>query len=317
MKLVVVLVNYRTAELAIDCLRSLAPEVASVPGSSALVVDNASGDGSEERIRSAIEREGWSEWASLVSAGRNGGFGSGNNVAIRSLLASADKPDYMHLLNPDTRALPGALRTLIEFMDSHPAVGIAGSRLEGPDGQVHSSAFRFHNLAAEFESTFRLGFVSRLLSRSIVAPPPREEAHPTDWVSGASMMIRSRVLEEVGLFDEGYFLYFEETDLCIRAQRAGWPCWHVPRSRIVHLGGQSTGVYDLSKPMPPYWFESRRRYLRKHHGRLYLLAANVIWLTGFSLWRVRRRLQNKPETDKPRMLSDFIRLSFTGWRNGR
>jgi N-acetylglucosaminyl-diphospho-decaprenol L-rhamnosyltransferase len=317
LKLVVVIVNYRTPSLALDCLRSVAPEIAAIPGSRAVVVDNASGDGSQETLAAAIERERWSSWASLVQAGRNGGFSFGNNVAVRSVLASAEKPEYVHLLNPDTLVRPGALRELMEFMDRHPEVGIAGSRLESLDAAIHRSAFRFPNLAAEFESALGLGIVSRLLANRIVAPPSRGEAHVTDWICAASMMIRSRVFEDIGLFDEQYFLYCEETDFCLQARHAGWPCWYVPASRVVHLGGQSTGLNDTSTPMPRYWFESRRHYFAKNHGRAYLMLANLAWLTGFSLWRIRQRLQSKPSTVKPRMFSDFIRLSFLADRNGR
>jgi GT2 family glycosyltransferase len=317
LKLVVVMVHYRTPSLAIDGLRSLAPEIASIPGARAVVVDNASGDGSEEALAAAIERENWGEWATLVQADRNGGFAFGNNVALRSVLASSEKPEYVHLLNPDTIVRPGALTELMGFMDQHPEVGIAGSRLETLDANVHRSAFRFHNLAAEFESALQLGIVSRMLSGRIVAPPARDVPHETDWVCGASMMIRRRVFEDIGLFDEHYFLYCEETDFCLQARRAGWPCWYVPASRVVHLGGQSTGLNDTTTSMPPYWFESRRHYFEKNHGRAYLLLANLIWITGFSMGHLRRRLQNKPETGKPRMFTDFIRLSFASPREGR
>ncbi len=310
MKLLVVIVHYRTPDLAIECLRSVAPEVAAIPGCRVVVVENASGDGSAEKIRAALTSEGWTGWASLVVAERNGGFAYGNNLALRDALASGDPPEFVHLLNPDTLVRPGALRALLAFMEGHPEVGIAGSRLEGSDGRVQRSAFRFYSLAGELETAVRLGVVSRLLAGRVVAPPARDETHPTDWVCGASMMIRRRVFEDAGLFDEDYFLYFEEADFCLQARRAGWPCWYVPESRVVHLGGQSTGLNDLSTPMPPSWFESRRHYLLKNHGAAYLLLANLIWLAGFASWRLRRRLQGRPDMDPPRMLSDFIRLSF-------
>jgi len=305
-----VIVNYRTAALAIECLRSLAPEIALLPGSRAVVVDNASGDDSDVQIAAAITGQGWSSWASSIQAGRNGGFAFGNNVGVASIPASAPQPEYVHLLNPDTRVRPGALRELLSFMDGHPDVGIAGSRLECPEGRVHRAAFRFMNLAAEFEHTVGLRIVSRLLAWRVVAPPPREEAHATDWVCGASMILRRDVLAALGGFDERYFLYFEESDLCLQARRAGWTCWHVPASRVVHLSGQATGLNDSEQPMPAYWFESRRHYLVKNHGLVYLWMMNIAWLSGYVLRRARRRLQNKPRTDKPQMLSDFIRLSF-------
>jgi GT2 family glycosyltransferase len=310
------MVHYRTPGLAIDGLRALAPEIASIPGARAIVVENGSGDGSDRVIGEAIRREGW-QWASLVVSPTNLGFASGNNIALRQVLAAPDRPEYVHLLNPDTILKPGALRELIAFLDAHPSVGIAGSRLEDLDGTPQASAFRFPSLVSELDSGLRLGIVTRLLSRWIVAPPPRDEEAATDWVCGASMLVRTRIFEEAGLFDERYFLYCEETDFCLQARRAGWTCWYVPSSRVVHLGAQSTGLNETASRMPAYWFESRRHYFRKNHGRTYLWLANLLWIGGYSSWKMRRKLQGKPAADKPRMFSDFVRLSFAAPRGPR
>lgn len=316
-KLSVVMVHYRTPALAIESIRSLAAEAAAIPGTRLFLVENASKDGSEEALADAIRSEGWSDWVSLIPAGRNGGFASGNNVALRRILAADERPEYVLLLNPDTVVRTGALRELVAFMDAHPRAGVAGSRLEDTHSSAQRSAFRFPNLAAEFDAGLRLGIVSRLLARRLVAPPVRDECHRTDWVCGASMILRLKVFQDVGLFDEHFFLYSEETDLCLQAWRAGWECWYVPASRVVHLGGQATGLNDMSQRMPPYWFESRRHYFQKNYGRLYLLLANALWITGYSLWTVRRHIQGKPNDEKPRMFSDFIRLSFASGREAR
>src|SRR5262249_8484299 len=162
------------------------------------------------------------------------------------------------------------------FMKAHPEVGIAGSRLEDPDGTPQRCAFRFPSAASELEEGIRIGFVSRLLQHSVVAPPVRNEAHETDWVAGASMIVRRGVFDEIGLMDDEYFLYFEEVDFCLRARRGGWTCWYVPASRVVHLVGQASGVTDVKRPMkrrPRYWFESRSRYFRRNHGRAYKMLA--------------------------------------------
>lgn len=317
--LLVVIVNYRTADLTIDCLRSLEDEVESLASVRVAVADNASGDGSAPRIRSAIEREHWSGWASLVALDHNGGFSSGNNAIIGPALAAVDRPapDLVLLLNPDTVVCPGALGALLDFMAERPDVGIAGSRVEEPDGTQQHSRYRFHSVWSELDSGLRLGLVSRLLRKHNVAPPLCDEAHATDWVVGAAMIVRREVFEDIGLLDPGYFLYFEEADFCLAARRAGWPCWYVPTSRIVHLVGRSSGITNpLLKPVrrPRYWFESRRRYFEKNHGRLYALCADAAWLTGFALWRVRRRLQDKPDSDPPHMLWDFLRFRM---RRGR
>ena len=310
-----VIVNFRTARLVVDCLRSLAPEVPAEPALRVLVVDNDSGDDSVAVIAGAIESEGWS-WARVRPLDRNGGFAFGNNAAVRELLHAADRPRYIWLLNPDTLVRPGAATALIDFLEAHPAVGIAGGRLEFPDGRPQTSAFRFPSLPAELEDTVRIGFVSRALERFRVPPPPRPDAHPTDWVNGASMMVRRQVFETVGLMDEGYFLYFEETDFCRRARAAGWQVWSVPASRVVHLEGQSTGVTGANlaaRPRPRYWFDSRARYFRKHHGATYALLADLIHMAGFATWRAHRRLRGKPDPDPPGLLRDFVRHAVRRW----
>ena len=115
-----------------------------------------------------IDREGWREWVTLQAIHPNLGFTGGNNVILRPALASPDPPDYFHLLNADTLVRPHALDTMIEFLDAHPRVGIAGSRLENPDGTPQRSAFRFQTPLSEFERSIRLGIVSKLLEWCIV-----------------------------------------------------------------------------------------------------------------------------------------------------
>jgi hypothetical protein len=312
MRLLIVIVNYRTAGLTVDCLQSLAGEVAAA-GAKVVVTDNLSGDDSVSRIGSAIAQNNWSSWASLMPLDRNGGFAFGNNAGVRPALESSDPPQYVLLLNPDTVIHPGALTALIDFMDANPKVGIAGSRLEHPDGTPQRSAFRFHSIRGELESGLRLGFVSRLLNGKIVAPPVSDTPGPTDWVAGASMIIRGDVFSKIGLMDEGYFMYFEEVDFCLRARRAGWPCWYVPMSRVIHLVGQSSGVTDIRKAQkrrPAYWFESRRRFFINNFGAFRAFLANVAWAGGFATFRARQWIQRKPDLDPQRLLRDFIGYNF-------
>lgn len=311
----VVIVNYRTPGLVVDCLRSLVPEVSAEPDLRAEVVDNASGDDSVRVIGDAIRREGWS-WATLRPLDHNGGFAFGNNAAVRDVLTSRNAPRYIWLLNPDTVVRRGAGTALIDFLEAHPDVGVAGGRLEYPDGGAQTSAFHFPSLMSEVEDSVRLGIVSRILAPYRVPRLPRDEAHRTDWVNGASLLVRREVFETVGLMDEGYFLYFEETDFCKRVRGAGWPIWHVPASRVIHLEGQSTGVTGSNmskKRRPRYWFDSRARYFRKHHGATYTLFADLIFMTGFAIWRLHRRLRGKADPDPPGMLADFVWHALRRW----
>ena len=124
-------------------------------------------------------------------------------------------------------------------------------------------------------------------------------------------MNRRRVLEEVDLFDETFFLYFEEVDLCRRARLAGWPTFYIPQSSVAHIGSASTGMKDLKKRTPPYYFDSRRHYFLKNHGRLYLWVANLSWVLGYVVGHARRRLMNRPDTvHRARVFIDFINYNF-------
>jgi GT2 family glycosyltransferase len=313
----IVIVNYKTAQLTVNCLRSLEPEIASLPGAHVTVVENGSGDGPS--LEAAIRREGWDSWVTLDVSETNGGFAYGNNRAIRPALASANPPDPILRLNTDTEIFPGAVRALVDFMEAHPEVGIAGSSFENADGSDWPIAFRFPSVWSEFEEGIRLGPVSRLLNKHVVARRMEKVEASIDWVAGASMIIRRAVFNAIGLLDESYFLYYEETDFCLRARRAGWPCWYVPQSHLMHIAGQATGVsIRQGRPArrPAYWFESRRRYFVKNFGLAYALAADLAFGLGYTLWRIRRFLQRKPDTDPPHLLSDFWKHSVL-WRRNR
>ncbi|QHO78443.1 glycosyl transferase family 2 [Bradyrhizobium sp. CCBAU 051011] len=315
-KLLVVIVNYRVTQLAIDCLHSVAKEIASVPGVHVAICENGSGDGSAELIRRTIEDNGWSSWCTLKALDVNLGFTGGNNAILRPALESADKPQYFLLLNSDTIVRPNAFKALVDFMDQNPHVGVAGSRLEDPDGTPQRSAFRFQSPLGEIEGSLKLGPVSRLLDRWIVAPPVVDYAFETDWVAGASMIIRRETMEATGLLDEGFFTYFDDIDYCFNARKQGWPTWYVPASRVVHLVGQSTGVNSKPKRLPPYLLEARRRHFLKNYGAFYAAMVDICRIAGLSLWRLRVILTGKEDTTPPRHLSDSIRHSvfFKGFK---
>jgi GT2 family glycosyltransferase len=311
MRLLIVIVNYRTADLTIDCLRSLAPQI-DASQMRLVITDNLSGDDSVARISGAITDNRWS-WATLLPLERNGGFAYGNNAAIKPALESADPPEYVLMLNPDTVLRDGAIPELLKFMDANPGAGIAGSRLEDPDATPQQSAFRFHGLASEFAGVMKFSLVDRALNGFLVAPPivPTQVSR-TDWVAGASMIIRREVFRDVGLLDEKYFMYFEEVDFCRAAHKAGWECWYVPSSRVVHLVGAASQISDARKHRkrrPTYWFDSRRRYFVKNHGITYAALADLAFAIGYSIWRVRRAIQRKADNDPPKLLSDLLRNS--------
>lgn len=286
----IAIVNYRTADLTIDCLRALSQQVGDFLNLRVMVVDNNSGDNSDIKLASAIEGEGWGSWVNVIPLATNGGFAFGNNAVIRQALSLSESPDYVMLLNPDTVAQNGAIKALVEFMDAHPDVGIAGSRLKNPNGEEERSAHTFPSPLSELDGGVRLGMVSRLLHRYVVSPPVLSFAHPCDWVSGASMIIRRQVIEEIGLMDENYFLYFEEVDFCRRTINAGWQCWYVPESVVLHLEGASTGIRTRAKRRAGYWYDSRRRFFIKHYGVAGLVAADILWFIGRLTYLLRKVL---------------------------
>jgi len=318
-RILTVIVNYRSAPLTIACLRSLATERSLVPGLEVVVVENDSGDDSAATLQAAVAENGWQEWATIRPMPRNGGFAYGVNAGVQPGLASTPPFDAFWLLNPDTYVRPRALAALVDFLRDHPEASMVGSRLEDADGSPQHSRFRFPNLANEFGDAVRLGPVGRLIGDRATCPPFTEQPHEIDWLSGASMLVRREVFERTGPFDEGYFLYFEELDFCRRAPALGYRCFYVPASRVVHLVGQSTGVTVRDRRpgrTPSYWFESRSRYLRKFHGRFYKFVKDLACVGGHLVHQTLRVLRRRPDTDPPHFLRDFVSHNFGARRAG-
>ena len=312
----VAIVTYRSADLTIDCLRSVAAERLT-PGLRirVIVVDNASNDA--PLIAKAIESNGWSSWVMLVEAPTNGGFAYGNNVAFRRAYDDG-APAYLHMLNPDTLVRKGAIGTLVRFLEMHPDVGIAGSSFENRNGSNWPIAFRFPSILSELEEGLQLGIITHLFQPWVVARRMSPVPQPIDWVAGASMMIRRAVIDAIGGFDENYFLYFEETDFCLRAKKAGFPTWYVPESRVMHIAGQSTKVTErnaVPKRLPAYWFESRRRYFSANHGGRYAMGADVVALLAHGLGALKRIVQRRTDREIPHFLADLMQHSALWSRN--
>ena len=316
-----VILNYRTADLTIAAVQAALGAMEGIDGE-ITVVDNDSGDGSLETIGAAAYAAGWLRGGRVrvVASPRNGGYGAGNNLAIRMGLADGRVPDFVYVLNPDARPDPGAIRALLDALEREPAAGFAGSAIRGPDGEPHQTAFRYPTVFSEFEGAARLGPVSRLLADYVVALPMPTRTCAVDWLAGASLLMRRQVLEEIGLFDEGFFLYFEETDLCRRARRAGWSTIYVPESRVAHEGSASTGMKRWRRT-PQYWFDSRLRYFVKNHGAPYAVAATVAHVLGGLIWRARRAMQGKPSADPAFFLRDLtlhaLRAGLRGLKPAR
>lgn len=295
-----VILNWRTAEMTLKSADAAERAMEGIAGA-IVVVDNDSGDGSFERMSEALRHR---PRFRVVQSGRNGGFGAGNNVGIRLGLPGGERPDYVYILNSDAFPAPDAIRLLLDYLETHPKVGLAGSYIHGPDGEAHTTCFRFPSPASEFEGAARTGPISRLLAHRSVTIGVPSASGPVDWLAGASMMMREEVVRTVGLFDETFFLYFEETDLCRRAAEAGWPTHFVRESRVEHIGSVSTGMKGW-KRVPRYWFDSRWHYFRKSGGTGRAIGATLAHLAGAMILQGRRVLQPKIHGGPPHFLRDL------------
>lgn len=304
--LLTVLLNWRSAEMTLRAAESALLALDGIAGAM-VIVDNDSGDGSFETMTAEVQRRGWDRAAQAVrvlQSGRNGGFGAGNNFGIRAGMPDGSAPEFVYILNSDAFPDRDAIRALLAHLQTHPATGFAGSFIYGDDGEAHRTAFRFPSIASEFEAQIRFGPVSRVLNRWIVAQPIPQATCRVDWLAGASLMMRTAVLEQIGLFDEQFFLYFEETDLCRRAALAGWPTDYVVESRVMHIGSASTGMREWQR-IPGFWLNSRLHYFVKNHGVAYTAAATLALLAGGILWRTRLLIQRKDRGDPPLYLTDL------------
>ena len=311
-RIAVIIVNFRTPELVMRCLSALSGERRHLPNVHAVVVDGGSMDGSVDKFSLALRDPLFSDWVSLLPLPINGGFGWANNQAILQVLLQAQPPAYIYMVNPDAEIKSGALMALLEEMMRCPKAAACGSRLLDNNGRILGAAFRFPSPLREFARGLRTARTSRLLGieDGLIET---NSAMDVDWVTGASMLVRSAALHEVGLFYDGFFLYFEEVELMWRLRRAGWNIRHVPASCVTHVGGAATGfgIDDDRGPrrMPIYWYRSRRRFFSLCYGRLATVLAGAGWRLGHVLWLVRALVERR--VDKiPFEGRDFLRLGF-------
>lgn len=274
--LAIVIINYKTPDMTIDCLSSLLPELQG-KNYQVIVVDNHSLDDSVQRIQQWIDNTETKQ-VTLVASDHNGGFAAGNNIGISAVAA-----EHYLLLNSDTLVRAGAITMLLETLVNNPGTGLIGPRLEWPDGSPQESCFNQHSPVSEFVHAAKTGPLSRLLKKFVVAKPVQNTQSESGWISFACVMIRQPVIEQIGLLDEGFFMYFEDAAFCHRAKKAGWKILNNPSAHVVHLRGGSSPVksqLQQRKRLPKYYFESRTRYFYLLYGRAGLFAANILWSVG-------------------------------------
>ena len=275
LELLVVIINYKTAKLVIDCLETLLPQLDSQR--QAVVVDNASRDGSAEEISEWILNHG-KDFVGFIQSSDNSGFSGGNNQGIKFRDA-----EFYLLANSDTLFRENSVQELVDAARNNPQAGMVSPRLEWPDGTPQISCFRFHTPISEFVNTASTAIVTRLLSKWNVPIPVQPNPMWPQWTSFACVLLKRTMIEDIGLMDEGYFLYYEDVDYSRTAFNKSWKILHWPQARVVHLRGGSSDVKkNISRKarLPAYVHASRARYFTKHYGYSGYILANLLWHMG-------------------------------------
>ncbi len=288
----VIVVNFGTAELAIKAVASVLTHPQRVREIH-LVDNNSPGQDSAELAKAIAER-GWDGRVYLHAEPINHGFGRGNNLILEHLAQQENPPNWVFLLNPDASLGNAAIQILAEFLDGHPQVAAAGTRIEKPQRGSVVAAFRFPSLISTFSDAVSFGPLSRICDRWQVPLDPDLPTSRVDWVSGAAVMLRMTALRDVGFFDPEYFLYYEEVDLMRQLARKGWQTWHVAEALVIHAEGVATGVgsgRSERRPLPAYLYHSWQYYMRKNLGHSRALLACLAWGAGavFNLGLARLR----------------------------
>jgi len=302
----VIVVSYNTREILRRCLARLLEEMAGIPGE-VIVIDNASTDGSPQMVATQFPQ------VRLVRSIVNLGFAAANNRGFRMA-----RGRFVVLLNPDAFLGSAALARAIAHMQAHPRAGIAGGRLQDTEGRLQPSGRLFPSLLNEVLVTSGLAARyprSRLFGRFDRSWADPQVAAQVDWVPGAFTIIRREVLMRTGGFDERFFLYYEEVDLCRRVADAGHEIWYWPDISVTHIGGASSKTVtklELSSSgsqLSLWQLRSALLYYQKHHGRWAALAMATVE----SLWHALRQAVNARNPVKRESSLRRIRLVRQAW----
>lgn len=283
-KVVVSIINYRTADMTIRCVDSVLDDLKGIDGH-VVVVDNQSGDGSAEAIEDWIGSLPDSARVSLVRSATNSGFSGGHNQGIGARAAA-----YYLVLNSDAIVRPGFFAAILDAARANPNAGLFAPCIEYDDGEQQISCFRFPSPASELMRGAQTGPVSRIFARREVALNMPPAADQIEWASFACILLRAEMVAQVGPMDEGYFLYFEDVEYCWRARQAGWRIVYVPQARAVHFRGGSGPVKALAKQrkrLPAYYYASRTRLFHQTCGMFGPVLANLAWYVGRGIARLR------------------------------
>lgn len=285
------IVNTSSRELLLACLDSIERDEERRVSIEVVVLDNASDDGSADAVREGFP------WAEVIEQPHRAGFGANHNTVIR-----ATRGRYVYVLNEDTVSEPGSFDRMVAYMDAHPRVGALGPGVVYPDGRHQPSAWRFPTPGAAAIGTLTLG-------RAGIEQSTGHVAKRVDWAMGCALLVRREALDEVGLFDERFFIYTEETDLCRRLGAVGWETHYVPEITIAHHVSQFSA--DVPERRIVEHWRSRHRYWAKHHSPLG--ARTAARLTGLQYAMrgvVSSALARLPEERRPSFASSVNAASL-------
>lgn len=275
-----VIVNWNTCDILRNCLASLYAKTRDVEFE-VIVIDNASSDGSVDMVKSEFPQ------AELIANTENRGFAAANNQGI-----AVAQGRYVLLLNSDTVVLDGAIDKVVAFADTYPKAGITGCRVLNEDKTLQLSCFMFPSVLNMFLLTTYLHKLfpkSKLFGRSRMTWWDGSDIREVDVVTGCFMLVRQEAIKQVGMMDEGFFMYWEETDWCYRFKRAGWKIMFTPCGEIIHLGGVSSK--QVKPKMVRQWRKSMLLFFKKHKSPLAYVSAWILialfFLTRVPYWCLR------------------------------
>ena len=238
MELSIIILNYKMRGLVKNCLKAILESEINTEYE-IIVVDNNSDDNIEELIKERFPQ------VKFIQTGSNFGMGGGNNAGIR-----AAQGKYVLILNPDIFVFPGSLQKMLDYAKTYEELGVLAPRLLNPDRSVQETCYRWHKTCTPiFRRTFlgRTSFGKRELKRFLMSDWDHASTREVDWIQGSCLLISKKVLGEVGLFDERYFMYFEDTDLCRRIQNAGYKNIYLAEAEVIHLHRRQSADGGLLK----------------------------------------------------------------------
>ncbi len=268
----IIIVNWNTKDFLRDCLKSIYENTKNLDYE-IFVVDNASGDGSAKMVEEEFPK------VKSIKNKENVGFAKANNQVIKE-----SKGKYILLLNPDTIVSTHAIKKMVEFMEDHPDVGVLGPKLLNPDSTLQPSCRSFPTLlTAFFEETLlnRLFPKNRIIGKYKMGYWKHSDIREVDQPMGSALMVRREAVDEVGLLDEQFYMYYEEVDWCYRIKKRGWKICFIPQAQIIHHGGAATNKNKSKSLVETY--RSMYKFFRKHYGRLSIVLLKSLVMIGLTL----------------------------------